>query len=110
MQSVNSKTYKLSTGETITFKQRFAVVLPNEEEKTAGLKPEISDLGEGDGVTNEELIDVLVDRLEKLNLVVECRENVGAVHYLKKAKAKLEERSFKRDLEEKTGTTEKHNS
>ncbi len=50
-----------------------------------------------DGVTNEEVISVLVDRLRKLNSRFPCRQNSIAIRKLEEALMWLEDRTKNRE-------------
>ncbi len=49
-----------------------------------------------DGTTNEELLDILIDRMNYLNSKFPCRENSIAVTHLETALLWLKERTAKR--------------
>ncbi len=48
------------------------------------------------GTTNEEVLEVLIDRTEFLNLKMWCKENDEALQYLKLALSAFHERTGKR--------------
>lgn len=56
---------------------------------------------EWEGVTNEEIVDVLIDRIVKLNSKAPCLENVQAIAFLSGVKHYLElrETRVKQELE-----------
>ena len=49
-----------------------------------------------DGTTTEEVIDVLIDRINHLNHVLPAVENATVVTYLRRARKALEERTERR--------------
>lgn len=49
------------------------------------------------GVTNEVLLCILIDRTEKLNLQYPCDENVQAISHMKDALANFNSRTWKRE-------------
>lgn len=60
------------------------------------------------GTTNEELIDVLLDRLRTLNATVQCRENSLAITKLEEAKHWLDARTRNRQAQGVEGTAAAH--
>ncbi len=60
----------------------------------------------GDGLTNEILLAILLDRLEYLNEAVPCLENVGALHHVRSALDLLKSRTRDRIERKVEGTNE----
>lgn len=84
-------------------------VAKNFEDENAGqviqfIEKEIDPLGDGkslytvnDGTTNEELIEVVVDRLSFLQAKFPCKENACAITHLQEAQMWLEKRTRDRE-------------
>jgi hypothetical protein len=62
------------------------------------------------GTTNEELIEVLLDRLNHLNSMFPCVENERAIGHLIQAKDWLDLRTSKRQSQGVEGTAQSHQS
>jgi hypothetical protein len=63
-----------------------------------------------EGTTNEELIEVLINRLEEFNNTLPCLENDAAISHLKGALHWLNERNAKRVEQGVYGTDKPHES
>lgn len=51
-----------------------------------------------DGIMNEHLLAILIDRISKLNMTLPCQENVSAINHLEDAMANLHARSYRLSL------------
>lgn len=67
----------------------------------------VSEAGEN-GCQNEDIIEVLVHRLQGLQDRLPCRENLDAIAYLNCALSRLERRTSKRVAQGVEGTTSPH--
>lgn len=50
-----------------------------------------------EGTTNEEVLDVLIDRMNFLNNLLPCKENGIIIHHLQQARLMIDERSKDRE-------------
>lgn len=71
-------------------------------------KPASETGGNFNGLTNEVVIDILVDRVGRLNAKFPCRENSLAIMHLQEALFWLEERTRMRRAQQKEGVMEAH--
>lgn len=62
------------------------------------------------GTTNEEILDVLADRLTFLQAVLPCVENLRALDALREAKLQLMARTKAREVQGVEGTSAAHSS
>jgi len=61
-----------------------------------------------DGTTNEEVIEVLLDRLDSLQKMLPCDENAHARNHLKQALGWLEQRTESRTAQKVEATNKPH--
>jgi len=61
-----------------------------------------------DGTTTEEVIEVLLDRLDSLNQKLPCQENVDAINCLREVLMHLEMRTERRVVQSVEGTGNPH--
>ena len=59
-----------------------------------------------DGTTNEEMLEVLKDRITHLNNILPCSENELVLFHLGEAKRWLESRTYDRQLRNVEGTSQ----
>lgn len=63
-----------------------------------------------DGTTNEEVIEVLIDRITFLNNALPCQENATALYHLNQALEVLNLRTKKRVTQKVEGTDSNHDT
>jgi hypothetical protein len=91
--------YELGGGQTVRFLKKERV------------SPESTELRlVYDGTTNEELLEVLIDRTQTLQVKFPCDENLAALTYMHKALAAFNERTRRRQSQNVEGTDNPHTS
>lgn len=94
--------YELEGGQLIQFIKK----VPKPFEVVTNAPQELVTVAHG--TTNEEVLDVLIDRTETLNSILPCRENAEALKHLRAAKEWFLIRRQKRADQGVLGTGESH--